>query len=276
MKYLPIARILVQLGVLALFCSLPWLHEHGFIQIKGSLFAFDAFGMPFADPASGAQAGLAGLIQGEAPILVFFLGVLVTLCVAFLLGRIFCGWLCPYGLFSDLISKIHNRAVGSSKREFLFKSLLFALALGICSLFAYPAISVISMPGQISLLAQMIFARETWLALGALATIPLGALGVEFASGKRLWCRYVCPQSVLLGVAAAILPKSSPGLRIYWNPAKCKCGKSSPCRDACKLGLNPRHKNGPIRRDCSLCGDCVTRCSQKGGALKYRFLPDQN
>ena len=43
-------RRLVQVAVLLLLAALPWLNRDGFTGMKGSLFAFDFFGLPFADP----------------------------------------------------------------------------------------------------------------------------------------------------------------------------------------------------------------------------------
>lgn len=271
MKHLPLYRSACQICVILLFCLLPWLQACEFTGLKGSLYAFDAFGFPFADPASAAQAGLAGMWQGESPLLFFFAGALVTLGVAFLLGRVFCGWLCPYGFFSNLVSRRAYRPGKPPKKEFLFKTLLLLGCLVCASVFAYPLISLLSMPGQISLLPQLIWSNAGWYALLALVAIPLAALAVEIISGRRLWCRYACPQSVFLGLAAAAKPAKAPGLCITWNSQACTCGKNSPCRTVCKLGLNPRHKNGPSRRDCSMCGDCVSKCSQMGKALKFSF-----
>lgn len=274
MKHLPLFRISCQLLVIFLFCLLPWLQAREYTALKGSLYAFDAFSIPFADPASAAQAGLSGLWQGESPLLLFFAGAFITLAIAFLLGRVFCGWICPYGFFSNLVSR-QKASQESRKKEFLFKSLLFLLCLACACFFAYPLISLISMPGQISLLPQLIWSDAGWYPILALAAIPLAALAIEAISGRRLWCSHLCPQSILLGLAAWAMPAKAPGLRISWNSSACSCGRSSPCKDACKLGLNPRHKNGPQRRDCSMCGDCVAACSEKGKALSFSIAPNK-
>lgn len=276
MKNLPWFRIVIQISAVLLFCGLPLIQIHGFTALRGSLFAFDAFGVPFADPASAAQAGLAGWMQGESPMPMFFAGALVTLVIAFLLGRVFCGWLCPYGFFSDLLAKRRVSAKPQAKNEFLFKAILLLLAICAGSMFAYPAIILISMPGQLSLLPGALWLDAGWLMVASLAALPAAALVIEGILGQRLWCRHVCPQSVLLGLAASLMPASAPGLRIRWNSRKCGCGKNAPCRQACKLGLNPRHKNGPPRRDCSMCGDCVARCGKFGRALQFGIAPAKN
>ena len=57
-------RRLVQVAVLLLLAALPWLNRDGFTGMKGSLFAFDFFGLPFADPLDAVQIGLSGIIPG--------------------------------------------------------------------------------------------------------------------------------------------------------------------------------------------------------------------
>ena len=57
-------RRLVQVAVLLLLAALPWLNRDGFTGMKGSLFAFDFFGLPFSswrgsDRAFRHHSGLA-------------------------------------------------------------------------------------------------------------------------------------------------------------------------------------------------------------------------
>ena len=98
-------RRLVQVAVLLLLAALPWLNRDGFTGMKGSLFAFDFFGLPFSDPLGAVQIGLSGIIPGWRLIA----GALVVLAVALCLGRIFCSWFCPFGFLSELVHAIRGR-----------------------------------------------------------------------------------------------------------------------------------------------------------------------
>ena len=102
MKYLPLARKICQFSTLALFCALPFLASLGFAGVSGTFFSLDFFGAPFADPASATQALGQGLWEGTLPLAALFIGAGLSLALAFFLGRVFCGWLCPYGLLSEL------------------------------------------------------------------------------------------------------------------------------------------------------------------------------
>lgn len=264
-----LARRACQLAVIALFIALPLLNQHGWHYIQGTLFAFNLWKVPFADPASAAQV----LASGQWPIWSYLGGAALSLVIAFFLGRIFCGWLCPYGLFSEVLHGIrvkNNKIMPREERKWLWYSKCFLLIIGLPAgaVLAWPVITSLSMPGQLSLVPlTCLYGMEG--ALFSLALIPAAALLAETISGRRLWCQYICPQSVLLGLAGRMLPQKMPGLRISWNASACDCGKAAPCARACTMNLNPRHKNGPPRRDCTMCGDCVEACKQCGKSLTY-------
>lgn len=314
-------RHLVQILVILLFAILPWLNRQGLEQISGSLFAFDLAGIPFADPVAGVQAFVAAIIAGSSPGWRILAGAGLALGIAFFLGRVFCSWICPYGFLSEILHKARKAGDGNSSpaiagkavanRVFAAKAGLALLALAIVCLGFFPALTLISMPGQLSILSLQIhenlhvsakMAQSASDLAGASAAsgladaffLPMlaGACGLlllpclvllaELVSGQRLWCRFACPQSVLLGLAARLLPRKVPGLRIAWQPRLCNCGKDKdcsrpakmPCQAACDLACDPRHANGPERRDCTACGACLTSCQKDGnGALEWRFRP---
>lgn len=271
-KKIAIWRRLCQLLIIALFCALPWINHLGYGNINGSLFAFDFLGMPFADPAAAAQVMASAAWSGSAISEKILIGALIALLVALFMGRIFCGWLCPFGFFSDLIwstrkkSSPVNQAPASS--GFWIKSVLAIILIFVTVLIGYPVLSMVSFPGALSILPVLGWQKNGVLLIVIAALPPLIMLAIEIVSGKRIWCRFCCPQSVFLGIAAKTLPGKFPGLRISWNASQCTCGKAAPCREACQVGLNPRSISGPPRRDCTLCGDCIATCSKKGGALK--------
>lgn len=274
MKGIFISRRVCQILIITLFIIVPWANSRNYNFVQGSLFSFDLFSIPFADPASAAQAALSGALDWQWPIFKYFLGALFSLSAAFLLGRVFCGWICPYGFFSEIFHsiRIKNNPSYSPKRHktiWLAKAGLIAVLLLASALLAYPFITFLSMPGQLSLIPVGIWRDIGEQALLALAILPAAAIICEFIFKRRLWCEYLCPQSVFLGLSAWVLPRIFPGLRISWNPKKCVCGATSPCAHACGININPRHKNGPDRKLCIMCGDCVEACKKYGKALRF-------
>lgn len=276
MKYLGWFRAGAQILVIALFCILPWLNLKGWHDMNGSLFAFDFFGIPFADPASAAQATIAGLAESLLPLSTYYYGAIISLVIAMIFGRVFCGWLCPYGFFSEALHNLRlreNFALSSKARNtmWLCKCAWLAAGLAACAFVAYPFITVFSMPGSLSLLPVAFWSGESVSFILLAASLPIVLIITELACKRRIWCEYLCPQSVLLGLMARVMPAKLPALRIVWQPEQCGCGKASPCRAACTMNLNPRQKNGPPRRDCTMCGACVSACASCGKALSYKL-----
>ena len=267
MKLIAVRRA-VQVLVVAVLCALPWLNAAGWRGMAGSFFALDFLGLPFADPVGAAQVAAMGFLPAGR----LLGGAMLSLAAALLLGRVFCSWVCPYGFLSELLYALRWRRAGARlvvRQAFWGKILLLVLGLVAALGAGFPVLGIVSLPGELSLLPVLVWQGDgAWLLLGA-AAVPLIALLLEFATGKRLWCRFVCPQSVLLGGAAHCLPKGAPGLRIDWQAAKCSCKGASPCQQACSLDLNPRRRGGPARHDCTHCGDCVKACAGYGTALKW-------
>lgn len=276
-----VLRRCAQILTLLLFCLLPWLNTGDAQQpapAKGSLFALDVGGLPFADPAAALQVA----VSGYAPAGRMVLGAVLSLALAVMLGRVFCSWICPYGLFSELAHALRHcrrkRRTGRStprrarlEAAFAGKAVVLVIASASAAVLAYPLLNLLSMPGELSLWPLFIRQGATLPCLLSALVLPVIALLLEAFGGKRLWCRFVCPQSVLLGLAARALPGKAPGLRIAWHASRCVCKQEAPCRQACSLALNPRQAPGPSRRDCSMCGDCLKICATRGGALRWRL-----
>ncbi len=274
-------RRCVQIVIVAAFCALPWMNALDMHRVSGSLFALDIAGVPFADPVAALQVAA----EGCAPAGRFLAGAVLSLLVALLLGRVFCSWICPYGLFSELIHSLRRAAgarpdggSGQKNGAFLFKAGIVVLGLAGAAVLGFPLLSQISLPGELSLVPLVAW-QETvhpmvkslpMMLLGALA-LPAAALVVEAVGGRRFWCRYVCPQSVLLGLTSRCLPGWMPGLCVRRNAHRCPCRGEHPCITVCSLGLNPRQPGGPSRRDCTMCGDCLRACAGHGRALHWEW-----
>lgn len=262
MKYLSIIRKIVQLSALAFFCCLPFLASLGFSGISGSLFSLDFFGIPFADPASAAQVAGQSAWLGKMPSLMIFAGAGLSLLLAFFLGRVFCGWLCPYGLFAEFAAR--GKKVWKHGRR--MRVIILVSTLLLASLIGYPIITWLSMPGQITL-APLVLRGEDGLALLVLL-VPFLALIIDLLLGRRFFCSSICPQATLLSGAASLLPGRFPGLRIKWQREHCAC-RGAPCEKACQFTLTPRRNLD--RGECVMCGECVSICARNGRALKFAF-----
>ncbi|MDR2725906.1 MAG: 4Fe-4S binding protein [Candidatus Adiutrix sp.] len=250
-------------GAVALgFIAVPLLNAKGRTAISGNLLSLDFFGLTLVDPLAFLQTLAGGPPAGRAA-----LGAAIIVLIALMLGRVFCGWLCPYGLASELVFAARGRRPKTGDRRVRPPAVRYAVAgAGLMAVFLFlpePWLNQLSMPGW--------YSRALQLALFS-GALPLGAfifptlLLLEALGGSRFWCRYLCPQSVCLALAARCLPG---GFGIKWAPGPCACPREArPCQKACSLGLSPRQKGGPPRGECFQCADCVEACAKHGAALR--------
>lgn len=270
-------RGLSRLGTSVAFCVLPWLNAAGMHGVSGSLFSLDVFGWPFGDPAALVQT-LAG---GGRPGAHFLLGVGSSLALAFLLGRVFCGWLCPYGLLSEAAATLGGRLRARPRAwkvparwELACRAVVLAAGTGLAAC-GIPALTRLSFPGTLSLAPQIACYNGFDGVFFGLLAAPVTALLLEFLTGERLWCRFVCPQGLLLGCAARLRSwcerwSRLPLPAVRWEASCCSCKGETPCAAACTLGVQPRRKDGPDAVRCSICGECVSVCARKGRALRWK------
>lgn len=264
-----------RLGVIAAFCALPWLNAAGMHGISGSLFALDIFGWPFGDPAALLQV----LAMGESPAERLLFGAGCSLLLAFLLGRVFCGWLCPYGLLSEGVAALTGSSGAfhaSGRKELVCRSGVLTGCVLLVALCGYPALTLTAFPGTLSLAPLVVWLDGFGGTLTELLLPPLLMLLLEFLTGERLWCRFVCPQGFLLGCSARlgrllVRRQGVPLPVVQWQPECCSCRGETPCRTACTLRVQPRQKGGPDALRCTLCGACVTACAAKGRALRWKL-----
>lgn len=264
-------RRLAQIAALLLLAVLPWLNRGGFTGMKGSLFAFDFFGLPFADPLGAAQIALSGIVPG----LRLAVGAFVVLIVALCLGRIFCSWLCPFGFLSELVHGIRDKRPSKPLRHgFRSRAAIALLGLALVPLIGFPLLNQLSLPGGLSLglltAASPLSSKTIHTVLEhvlffAVPFLPVFAVLIaELATGRRLWCRWVCPQSVLPALMAR-LPLAP---RLQRTLSRCVCKGEPACRRACPLGLDPRNPRSSSPLECTNCGACVLACSRiHGGGL---------
>jgi ferredoxin-type protein NapH len=240
---------------------------HGFPWVKGSMTATTIAGrLRLADPLATLEVALA---SRSAPTSLL-LGAALLVGFAAILGRVFCGWVCPFGLVTDLNHAVRTRLQrllgctpgrSASRIPAQTKYFLLGLALGISLIARLPAFQLIS-PINI-LVWSAVFARspELW--------VIVGILLVEWAS-PRVWCRALCPLGALYSLIGHF------GLlrvRISHDPTrKASCRQ---CTIRCPMGIrvmedyvlaNCLTVGDP---ECTRCGTCVDACPQ--GSLELGF-----
>ncbi len=178
-----------------------------------------------------------------------------TLATALLMGRAFCGWICPLGSVQEWLARLAQKMTGGRRQGWLPLKLPAALdrplrylKYGILGWILWGSVSAVVPPLEPFCPYKTLFHFEldSALAWSVLFITLAGSLLVE-----RFWCKYLCP----LGALLAIFNKVSP-LRVHTADACVDCGR---CGNTCGMGIKERPEN--IRSlECIRCLDCLDTC----------------
>ncbi len=187
--------------------------------------------------------------------LVLALGLLVGVL---LVGGAFCGWICPFGAFQDLLDWLRKKLRLPEVRlpDRLDRSLTYGRYLTLGAIL-YATISTVRLwfadydPYRTLFGLGWLFEfnlAEQWPAYAVLLVVTLGALLIP-----RAWCRYACP----LGGAISLLGNLSL-VRIRRNGAACR--GCAVCNVPCLVRIDVAQADSAVSADCIGCLACVERC----------------
>lgn len=287
------ARRLTQLFFLLLFLVLFRLTDYG---------GTDA--VPYAvnlffrwDPLAGISVVLSSKSLNA---LAFFLPAFIIVAVTILLGRVFCGWLCPMGTLLDLMARVLPSPAGRYGQVSHFKYLLLVLLL-VSSAFSLQLVGFLdpfsllvrgltcsidpglmyaaslifdglyaTMPEALSDHSDRLYAllrdsvlpyKQSYFYLATLSGTMLVLVFVLELLGRRFWCRNLCPLGALLALSARFSTYRR-------NPAQA-CRNCSQCAPECRM--QAFGEDGAVRhQECILCMDCVDDCLSQPS--RFRFM----
>lgn len=264
MKITPIRRT-VQIFSLVAMVAVPLLNSRGFGAVSGSFYSVSLGPLMLTDPLIAIQSLLATLRFDT----VLLASALIPAGLALVLGRVFCGWVCPQNTLSELFDAAGHRL--GLRRFFaptpapLARYAVLAVILAATLLYGFPLASLLSAPGIISVqTARLIYEGTVGLELALIGTIILAELFLV----RRVWCNDFCPVGSMLG-----LFRSKRTMRVVMTEAEeHTCIHCRECAKACQLGLNPM--GGEIAPQCHNCGACIDACQGMTGErrpLSFRF-----
>ncbi len=250
-----IARRVSQLGILALFLLGPLA---GAWIVKGNLaYSYTLGVLPLADPYVLLQS----LTAGHRPETLALVGAaIVGAFYALIGGRVYCAWVCPVNIVTDLAAWGRRRlgitrgaALSSHTRYWLLAATFVAAALS--GMIVWEAINPVSM-----LHRGLIFGIGlSWLVIA-------GVFLFDLLVAPRGWCGHVCPVGAfygLLGARALVRVRA---------PRRDQCNNCMDCYAVCPepqvitpalKGANKGVQPTIVDPACTACGRCIEVCSRE-------------
>ena len=230
------------------------------------------------------------------------ISLIIALVAIVLLGRAFCGWICPVpvvsklrGAFSrpdkagkakgDKAAKAPTAELTEQEKALLkgsckahgcashvapnnSRNLVLGSALLSAAIFGFPVFCLICPIGLTFAFVFVLIALfgsgdVTW----SVVAIPVLLL-VEVVFFRK-WCSHICPLSALMSLVGRLNRTFRPQV----DASKCietesghSCGR---CAQVCEQGIDPRHPElGTSWNECTRCGECIDGCP--GNAIKLK------
>ena len=189
--------------------------------------------------------------------------LLMALATAVLLKRGFCSWVCPFGLLTEYLNRLHRvifrkdlilpHWLDYPLRSLKYLLLAFFLWAIMIKMNAVALEHFIYSPyNMIADIKMLHFFRD----ITPLAFWVLVALLVLSIAIRNFWCRYLCPYGALLGVLSFLSV-----LKIHRNVETCtKCQK---CTRTCPVDIKVHKTVSVISDECHACLKCVAVCPEK-------------
>jgi len=214
-----------------------------------------------------------------------YAGMILSLIVVFitiLLGRVFCGWFCPFGTLNEFVGWLvrpgKRQARMESNRYRSIFSLKYYLLIAFLVLSVF-GITQIGLLDPISLLTRSLatsiypalgvvtggwgFAHRTFQTGWLLGGILLGVLLLNKLI-PRFFCRVLCPLGALLGVLSRFSL-----FHVYRSVDK--CSDCEYCLIKCHGAADPHLS---LRKsECFVCLECRELCPTKG--ISFRAVPPE-
>jgi ferredoxin-type protein NapH len=200
-------------------------------------------------------------------------GSYLTFALLFLssiiLGRAWCGFLCPGGGFGQIACSVNNKPFKQNR----LKTVKFVV--WIVWLMAITLVVIFVGGGFHSI--DPFLGTKRGISLHSLSLFPFYymvvgiILALSFSLGRRGFCHTLCWMAPFMILGRALRNAiRTPALQLTANPSQCTdCGA---CRKVCPMSLPVPElvAQGMMEhRDCILCGECVRACMQ--GVLIMEF-----
>jgi len=192
-------------------------------------------------------------IQAFPSLIEFITAFIVTI----LLGRFFCGWICAFGTYNDLLHLLSKKIFKidfkvNEKIDAVLKYVKYLVLLLLIVVVWSMGSNVLATTSPWDAMAQITdfpqVISDYTIGFILLLMITVGDFFVE-----RFFCRYLCPLGAVFNIVSRI------GILKIKKPTA-KCGKCRVCTNNCSMGLPLYSAQSVCGEDCINCLKCIETC----------------
>jgi len=212
------------------------------------------------------------------------LWALVTVILTIILGRFFCGWVCPFGSLHHFVGFLGNRKTKLPKKIQLNKyrkaqCIKYLILIFFLFMAAFPSIGSTLQTGLLDPIPLVTRSFQLLLSIADRSVNFVSATPRFYEAGwlillifftavllnlviPRFYCRFICPLGALFGIL---------GRFAIWRIGKnqAECSNCKLCERSCEGACEP---SGNIRiSECVLCFNCHQDC--KDEIISYQTKP---
>jgi len=188
---------------------------------------------------------------------------LVILSTAIMLKRGFCSWVCPLGLLTEYLNRLHRfifrkdirvpRWLDYPLRSLKYLLLFFFIWAIMIKMNARDLDYFIYSPYNMVADIKMLYFFKNISAFAFWVLVTLFVLSILI---RNFWCRYLCPYGALLGGLSFVSI-----FKIHRNENSCtQCRQ---CTRICPVDIKVHQPPGVISDECHACLKCVAVCPEK-------------
>jgi ferredoxin-type protein NapH len=185
------------------------------------------------------------------------------------LGRLVCGWVCPFGFLQEILYRIKTYKIRISQKYSYSKYVfLFVFAMVLPLLTTQPWFCKLCPAGGVEAGIPIVLLDPFIQSLiGTLFYVKMAIVVIFVSSSifiKRPFCRFICPLGAIYGIFNKFTFFK---IRVDKN----KCTECFACQDVCPMDVEIFKV--PESVDCIRCGECIKACPTNALSFKYGLYP---
>lgn len=210
----------------------------------------------YLSPYLIVQAAAEGIIAGS------FLVFTAMLVISLILGRAFCGWVCPAGGLQECCMPVSNKRAKGGKLNWIkyFIWVPWIILIGIMAIQA-GGFHQVNFFYQTDHSVSVTTPQSYVIFYGVVILIVV----LAFTAGRRSFCHYVCWMAPFMIIGSNIRNiLRLPSLQL--QSSENDCIHCMQCNKKCPMSLDVEQmvsKKDMRNAECILCGECIDTCPKK-------------